>query len=84
MLSCCDYAIFFSFIELFYCPCIALIGYMMHHFRNLKFMHIHQVLQILVERIVVQMVSDMEFWLLVLTHVLNDTERFEYGSSSSA
>ena len=29
----------------------------------------HQFLEFLVERIVVQRVFDMEFWLLVLTHV---------------
>ena len=44
----------------------------------------HQFLEFLVERIVVQRVFDMEFWLLVLTHVLNDTEGFENAFSSSS
>ena len=68
MLWCCDYAIF-----LVLSSCLL----SMHcfdwlydaSFSQFEIYTHHQVLEISVERIVVQKVFDEEFWLLVLTHV---------------
>ena len=67
MLSCCDYAIF-----LILSSCL-LSMYCFDWLYDASFSQFevctHSVLQISVERIVVQEVFSMEFWLLVLTRV---------------
>ena len=68
MLSCCGYAIFLvlsSCLLSMYCfDCLYDAS-----FSQFEVYTHHQFLEFLVERIVVQRVFDMEFWLLVLTHV---------------
>ena len=68
MLSCCDYAIFLvlsSCLLSMHCfDCLYDAS-----FSQFEVYAHHQFLEFLVERIVVQRVFDMEFWLLVLTHV---------------
>ena len=70
MLSCCDYAIFLvlsSCLFPMYRYCLDCLYDA--SFLQFKVYTHHQFLEFLVERIVVQRVFDMEFWLLVLTHV---------------
>ena len=66
MLSCCDYAIFLvlsSYLSSMYCfDCLYDASFL--QFEVYRPSH-HRFLAISVERIVVQKVFDMEFWLLV-------------------
>ena len=70
MLLCCDYAIFLvlssCLFSMYRCCFDCLYDASFSQFE--VYTH-HQFLEFLVERIVVQRVFDMEFWLLVLTHV---------------
>ena len=67
MLSCRDYAIFLVLSSCLLSMCCFNCLYDASFLQFEVYTH-HRFLDFLVERIVVQTVFDMEFWLLVLTH----------------